>query len=109
MCFRHVVGACKVGNGAGHLENAVVCAGGKIKLQQKRENIIVELRQIYLTLQREFENIATAESTIGTAQEAYDIAQVSFDNGVMTQLELRDTRLNLESAELNHLNAVYSY
>lgn len=81
----------------------------EIKLQQKRENIIVELRQIYLTLQREFENIATAESTIGTAQEAYDIAQVSFDNGVMTQLELRDTRLNLESAELNHLNAVYSY
>ncbi len=81
----------------------------EIKLQQKRENIIVELRQIYLTLQREFENIATAESTISTAQEAYDIAQVSFDNGVMTQLELRDTRLNLESAELNHLNAVYNY
>ena len=81
----------------------------EIRLQQKREDIIVELRQIYLTLQREFENIATAESTISTAQEAYDIAQVSFDNGVMTQLELRDTRLNLESAELNHLNAVYNY
>ena len=81
----------------------------ELRLQQKREDIIVELRQIYLTLQREFENIATAESTISTAQEAYDIAQVSFDNGVMTQLELRDTRLNLESAELSHLNAVYSY
>lgn len=81
----------------------------EIKLQQKREDIIVELRQIYLTLQREFENIATAESTISTAQEAYNIAQVSFDNGVMTQLELRDTRLNLESAELRHLTAVYNY
>ena len=81
----------------------------EIKLQQKREDIIVELRQIYLTLQMEFENIATAESTIDTAKEAYDIAQVSFDNGVMTQLELRDTRLNLEGAELNHLNAVYNY
>ena len=81
----------------------------ELKLQQKREDIIVELRQIYLTLQREFENIATAESTIGTAQEAYDIAVVSFDNGVMTQLELRDTRLNLESAELDQLNAVYNY
>ena len=81
----------------------------EIKLQQKREDIIVELRQIYLTLQKEFENIATAESTISTAQEAYNIAQVSFDNGVMTQLELRDTRLNLENAELRHLNAVYNY
>lgn len=81
----------------------------EIRLQQKREDIIVELRQIYLTLQREFENIATAESTIGSAQEAYNIAQVAFDNGVMTQLELRDTRLNLESAELRHLTAVYNY
>ena len=81
----------------------------ELRLQKKREDIIVELRQIYLTLQKEFENISTAESTVSTAQEAYDIAQVSFDNGAMTQLELRDTRLNLESAELRHLTAVYNY
>ena len=81
----------------------------EIRLQQKREDIILELRRIYLTLQQEFENIATAESTVDTAQEAYDIAEVSFDNGVMTQLELRDSRLALENAELRHLAAVYAY
>ena len=81
----------------------------EIKLQQKREDIILELRRIYLTLQQEFENIATAESTVDTAKEAYEIAEVSFDNGIMTQLELRDSRLSLENAELRHLAAVYSY
>lgn len=81
----------------------------EIKLQQKREDIITDLRQIYLTLQKEFESIALAETTLTTAKQAYDIAETSFENGVMTQLELKDTRISLESAELNHISSVYNY
>jgi len=77
--------------------------------QKKREDIISELHQIYLTLQREFENITLAEKTIETAQQAYNIALTSFENGVMTQLELKDTRVKLSTAELNHISSVYNY
>lgn len=80
-----------------------------IKLLQKREEIISELHRIYLTLQEEFENIEMAAATLDTAKQAYDIAKASFNNGLMTQLELRDVRIQLESAELNRISSVYNY
>ena len=81
----------------------------ELKIRKKREDIMSELRKIYLSLQREFENIALAETTMTTAHQAYDIAETAFDNGVMTQLELKDVRVNLESAELQQISSVYNY
>lgn len=81
----------------------------ELRLRQKREEILTELNRIYLTLQKEFENITLAETTLTTAKQAFDIAETSFENGVMTQLELKDTRVSLESAELNRISSVYNY
>ena len=81
----------------------------KIKLLQTREKINNELDNIYLRLDEAEQRIASARSTIETAKKAYDIAQTSADNGLITQLDLRDTRVYLDQATLNYYLAVFDY
>ena len=43
--------------------------------------------------------------TVTQARRAYDIAELRYREGISTQLELADSRLALESAELNRAQA----
>ena len=81
----------------------------KIKLMQARENISNELDNIYLRLDEAEQRIISARSTIETSRKAYSIAETSAENGLITQLDLRDTRVYLDQAELNYYMAVFDY
>ncbi|MCP5515184.1 MAG: TolC family protein [Spirochaetales bacterium] len=80
-----------------------------IKLKQLKENIYSEINSIYLTLKETHERIELANATIETAQKAYSIAQSSYNNGIATQLDLKDATVSLELAKINHISAVYEY
>jgi outer membrane protein len=43
------------------------------------------------------------------AAEALKIAEVRYENGISTLLELMDAQLALTTARLNYLNALFSY
>ncbi|MDX9801406.1 MAG: TolC family protein, partial [Spirochaetia bacterium] len=81
----------------------------EIKLDQLTENIMSEINSIYLTLRETNERIESASATMETAQQAYEIAQTSFDSGMATQLDLKDASLSLELAKINHISAIYEY
>lgn len=73
------------------------------------DDIATELETIRLTLEEAALRIESAAQTRDTVERALQVSQTSFDNGLATQRELNDTRVNLERARLNYLSAVFDY
>jgi outer membrane protein TolC len=53
--------------------------------------------------------ILSADKTRQTARRAFEIATTSADNGMATQLELANSRMQLEQAVLNYYVATFDY
>jgi outer membrane protein TolC len=84
-------------------EAAVIEAQQRLKLTQ--EGASLDARQATLQLT---EAEATWQASVGTAeqaQRAYDIAEVRFREGISTQLELSETRVQLQQALANRARA----
>jgi hydrophobic/amphiphilic exporter-1 (mainly G- bacteria), HAE1 family len=76
---------------------------------QKIDDIRTELETVRLTLTEASQRIDSADQTLRTAREAYEVTQTAAENGLATQLELKDARVSLEGAELNYYSAIYDY
>ena len=77
----------------------------RLQLQQAQEVASLETRSAWAEL---FAARAQWEATAGTVQQAtraYEIADVRYRAGVSTQLELSDSRLLLQQAEANRVQA----
>ncbi|MBN2426489.1 MAG: TolC family protein [Calditrichaceae bacterium] len=81
----------------------------EIQLNKMKEEIEKDLNNIHLRLKEAEQRIKSAQSTLTTTKKAFHIAQVSADNGLITQLELKDARLFNDQAQLNFYSAVYDY
>ncbi|MEJ2543443.1 MAG: TolC family protein [Calditrichaceae bacterium] len=81
----------------------------KINIEKSKDNITNELNNIFLRLDEAEKRIQSAKGTLNSAQKAFEIAEVSADNGLITQLELKDTRIFNDQANLNYYKAVYDY
>ncbi|WP_457566334.1 TolC family protein [Caldithrix abyssi] len=81
----------------------------RLRLQKARKQIATELKSIYLRLDEAQKSIKAAESALQTAEKGFQIAQTSAQNGLITQLELKDARLQYDGARLNWYLAVYNY
>ena len=81
----------------------------KLRLQKARKQIATELHSIYLRLDEAKQNIQAAQSALQAAEKGFQIAEVSAKNGLITQLELKDARLQFDAARLNLYNAIYNY
>ena len=81
----------------------------RVSLLKKQDDIRTEINNLQLLLDEASSRIVSAETTLKTAEKAYDITVVSSDNGLATQLELKDARLNLSGARLNYYAAIYDY
>ena len=46
---------------------------------------------------------------MGIGEKAFEIAEITSDNGLATQLELKDARLAYDQAKLNYFAAQYEY
>ena len=80
-----------------------------LKIDQLEEEVMSEIKSIYLSLKEADERIQSALATMQTAEKAYEITQASYNSGMGTQLELKDARLSRENAEIAHVSAVYEY
>lgn len=76
---------------------------------QTREAVAVEVEQAYRNLERAKTQIEARRRTIEQADRALRLAEIRFEEGISTQLEVSDTRLQLQRARLNHVQSVYDY
>lgn len=73
------------------------------------DDIATELETIRLRLEESTLRIESADRTRAIVERTLRVSQTSFDNGLATQREVNDTRVNLELARLNYLSAVFDY
>jgi len=81
----------------------------QIELTKKEDAIAKELENIKLKLSESEKRILSAKTTLKTAEKGYGIAKTSAENGLATQLELKDARLLFNQAELGYYAAVCDY
>ena len=81
----------------------------RINIDKNKDKISNELTNIFLRLDEAEKRIQSAKGTLNSANKAFKIAEVSADNGLITQLELKDTRIFNDQANLNYYKAVYDY
>jgi outer membrane protein TolC len=53
--------------------------------------------------------LAARRGAVGLAQRAYHIATVRYGSGIATQLEVSDARLQLQTSEVNEVQAAKDY
>lgn len=76
------------------------------RLRQAREAAALDARVARNDAERARAILAGSIATAEEARRAYDIAQIRFREGIATQIELSDSRLLLEQAELNRAQAL---
>ena len=79
----------------------------KISRQDLREKIGLDIKNSVLQVQSDLENVESQKENVQLAQKALNIAETRYENQLANQLEVFDAQLNLQSAKLSHLNAVY--
>lgn len=77
--------------------------------EQIRDQIKLEISQAISDLNLARENILSQEENVKQAKESLRIANVQYEKGMLTNLELMDTEYALIVAETNHLQALSDY
>jgi outer membrane protein TolC len=95
----------------GRLRGNVQVAQGTLsearaRLEQAREAAALEAQVAGNDLAEAEASLASNTSTVEEGQRTYEIAQVRFREGISSQLELSDARLQLEQAQVNRALAL---
>lgn len=81
----------------------------EIQILRSQDDIFKGIKNIRLRLKEANSRIQSADKTQESARRAFEISEKSAENGLITQLELRDSRVQLEMAILNFYVATYDY
>jgi outer membrane protein TolC len=73
----------------------------ELRLQQTREAAQVDARNTLLALEAAVAAVAASEGTVEQAERAYQIADLRYREGLSTQTELLESRLQLQQAQVN--------
>jgi outer membrane protein TolC len=79
------------------------------QFSQTRNQIRFQVEQSYFNLQSNQENIDTAKLAVEQAREALDLANLRFNAGVGTQLDVLSATRDLADAEGNLVTAILNY
>lgn len=89
-------------------------AGGALssQLESQRQTVLnagLEVRSAYLGLREAEKRIDTTSVAVSQAEEDYRIAQLRYQSGVGTNVDVLDSQVSLTTAQNNYVNALYSY
>ena len=73
------------------------------------DQIAVDIKKACLDLNQALSIIDASKDNIEEAKEALKIAQVSFDNGEGTNIDILDTQVTLSQIEKNYSEGIYDY
>jgi len=77
--------------------------------RQVRENVLLSVKAAYGSWQEAVASLKTQEKTVEQAEEGLRIANLRYNSGVGTQLEVLSAQTANTQAKVNHINAVYDY
>ena len=77
--------------------------------RQRIDFVEFEVRTAYLNLIQAKSSIDVQNETVTQAEESMRIANLRYDNGMLTSVELTDAQLALAQAEVNHLQARHDF
>lgn len=86
-------------------------AAKKAKYQSEdiKNNLMLELKSIHLTLIETKEKIYAGKKKMELAEKGYEIAKELYEDGMTTQLDLFGAELSLNQAELNLLQGKFEH
>lgn len=74
-----------------------------------RESVAIEVEQARAEMERTRSLLAARRETVRQATRAHELAGVRYHNGMATQLEVSDARLQMQTAEVNEVQAARDY
>lgn len=74
-----------------------------------KKQIEVDVAEAFLNVQEARERIAAEQEAVDLAERGLAIAQVQYENGMSTQLEVIDAQLVVTQAQTNHVTAQHDY
>jgi len=81
----------------------------KLEKENLVEQIAVDIRKACLDLQKAQSVIGSQKDSVGEAKEALKIAEVRYDNGEGTNLDVMDSQVSLSQVEKNLSEGIYDY
>lgn len=78
-------------------------------LEKTRNNISLEAKQSYLSAKETEERVKAAEKALETATESARLAEVRYEGGISTQVEVLDAQAALTEASTNHVSSMFDY
>lgn len=81
----------------------------KTQISLQEDRIQIELDNVNLRLQEALKRIEAAKKGLESARRAFEIAEIRLQNGLATQLELKDSRVFLDQAQVNYYRSTYDY
>ena len=81
----------------------------QLNSQQLNEAVTLQIRNLCMTAQQEYENIQMGLKNIETAKEGVRIARLNYDEGLISILELNSSITELTRAKVQFFQAVYNY
>jgi outer membrane protein TolC len=84
-------------------------AQARAERDRTREGLALEVEQARQDVQRTLTTLAARRGTAELARRAHHLATVRWQNGLSTQLEVSDARLQLQTAEVNEVAAAKDY
>jgi outer membrane protein len=77
--------------------------------RQIEENVLLAVRSAYASWQEAVASLQSQQRTIAQAEEGLRIANLRYENGVGTQLEVLAAQTANTQAKVNYINAIYDY
>jgi outer membrane protein TolC len=90
----------------GRIAGSVMSAGAqlddsRLRLSQTREKVAVDNRTVFARRRQAEAQWLASQGTVGQAARAYAIAEIRYREGISTQTELTEARVQLEQARAN--------
>lgn len=78
-------------------------------LQQARLGVGLDVKAALVAVNEAYERVSVAEQGVSLAEEALRLAQVRYQAGISTAVEVRQAELDLIQARTNRVNTVFEY
>lgn len=96
-------------------ENAAIAQGALDKkklgyeLDSLKRSVKSTIEMLIRTIEQKESQIASNRKAVSLAEKLYSSAKERYENGLITSLDFQDAQLDLNSARLGYLEAVYDY
>lgn len=79
------------------------------RINDIKEKLKIQAQSIILRMEDAKKRIKAQKETVNLAERGYELAQISYKNGVLNQIDVLDAELILTQSKLAYLQTVYEY